>query len=680
MKKVNRKAILEVDVPKTCRIIITPDAPMALRLQSNLLYGVSRVYSQQCGYILSDAQIAQANMRALLKAVKTSELDPNAGKTRPDQLVLPDNPAFLPDFALPGLDVDLSALDISTDDSSRRSSLLLPHSQRSSISSQQELEDSMLGLIIPSSVSAGVGDLGGFVLHSEHVSSAQRSAQFGQPLVEEDEDFNFDPGFALDAEGNIIEEPTTGPNQAPREGMPLGSEAAVSTRMPQEMSEGLQPLHPEREPVHEEIGLPILGDDDDNILHAAEPFPAMTDPGRVRAQHLSPSEVRDERESSESAWAPLPRKRRVPKQLPVDARQELHNADLAQWKANYIENMAEATEAKKNHKAPALAKKNAAFWVMGAGIGGVGAGIGASKLKSPLDMFSGGAMMEALTGIKASIPQPKRGRDDEEGDGSDSEARRVRMRVDDSEQIGRGDELHLEDNDETMISAGEGIEVARHAQAPLEDSPFPWNVSSGLGSRQGSVIYGRGFASSIGGLPTSAGRPSSIPGVGTLGPGSLERRTGPVTSASPLIRRGRERYSSLEIPAAGDDSEILGGHHLSDEFQMYGPGAAVDTQTAMSSQWVRSTLDQEASNFLAFVEAKISTIAAPEDEEEDELAGRGQPKGSITFEKMLPPQENTKIVAAQGLYHLLALATKSLINVEQTPANGPINVGLPARL
>ena len=36
-KKINRKAILNVDVPKTCSIIIQPEAPMALRLQSNLL-------------------------------------------------------------------------------------------------------------------------------------------------------------------------------------------------------------------------------------------------------------------------------------------------------------------------------------------------------------------------------------------------------------------------------------------------------------------------------------------------------------------------------------------------------------------------------------------------------------------------------------------------------------------
>lgn len=37
LKKVSRKAILDVDVQKACETIVMPDAPMALRLQSNLL-------------------------------------------------------------------------------------------------------------------------------------------------------------------------------------------------------------------------------------------------------------------------------------------------------------------------------------------------------------------------------------------------------------------------------------------------------------------------------------------------------------------------------------------------------------------------------------------------------------------------------------------------------------------
>jgi hypothetical protein len=38
LKRINRKQIFEVDVSKACQTIVDPVAPMALRLQSNLLY------------------------------------------------------------------------------------------------------------------------------------------------------------------------------------------------------------------------------------------------------------------------------------------------------------------------------------------------------------------------------------------------------------------------------------------------------------------------------------------------------------------------------------------------------------------------------------------------------------------------------------------------------------------
>jgi hypothetical protein len=51
LKKVSRKAILDVDVIKTCDTIIDPVAPMALRLSGNLLYvvglGCSRIHTHE---------------------------------------------------------------------------------------------------------------------------------------------------------------------------------------------------------------------------------------------------------------------------------------------------------------------------------------------------------------------------------------------------------------------------------------------------------------------------------------------------------------------------------------------------------------------------------------------------------------------------------------------------------
>lgn len=115
-----------------------------------------------------------------------------------------------------------------------------------------------------------------------------------------------------------------------------------------------------------------------------------------------------------------------------------------------------------------------------------------------------------------------------------------------------------------------------------------------------------------------------------------------------------------------------------DDFQLYGPGAAVDTQTAANSQWMRATLDHEAHNFLHFVNARIEAIPAPADEEEDELSGDGPSKASVLFEDLLPPPNHTKLVAAQALHHILALATKSLLIVQQTKPYGPIHLTLPA--
>lgn len=154
--------------------------------------------------------------------------------------MIQDDPAFLPDLALPGLDIDLSSLDISTDGSSRRSSLLSQHSQRSSVSSHHDPDDSMLGLVIPTSDSGGTGDIGGFMLPGENASSAQRNARLERLFEEDDEGFNLDPGFTIDADGNLIEDHLPGEVAVQRGSVRLGSDPAASGRVRQELLAGLQ--------------------------------------------------------------------------------------------------------------------------------------------------------------------------------------------------------------------------------------------------------------------------------------------------------------------------------------------------------------------------------------------------------------------------------------------------------
>jgi hypothetical protein len=45
-------------------------------------YGVSQVYDQQCGYVLSDAQAAQLKIRDLLKVARTNDLNSSTAQAR----------------------------------------------------------------------------------------------------------------------------------------------------------------------------------------------------------------------------------------------------------------------------------------------------------------------------------------------------------------------------------------------------------------------------------------------------------------------------------------------------------------------------------------------------------------------------------------------------------------------
>lgn len=64
-------------------------------------------------------------------------------------------------------------------------------------------------LLIPSPSAGSLGDIGGLQLPSERSSTVQQHERLGR-LLDDDEAFNFDPGFTVDAEGNLIEEPTKG--------------------------------------------------------------------------------------------------------------------------------------------------------------------------------------------------------------------------------------------------------------------------------------------------------------------------------------------------------------------------------------------------------------------------------------------------------------------------------------
>jgi meiotic recombination protein REC8 len=207
---------------------------------------------------------------------------------------------------------------------------------------------------------------------------------------------------------------------------------------------------------------------------------------------------------------------------------------------------------------------------------------------------------------------------------------------------------------------------------------MPWNLTASVrGSQTGPIGQGRLYSSSIGG-GFNAGGPSSGPSI----QGSLPRRINRLTSASPLVGRGREsgleRLSSLEVPEVDEGwlrGEYGGDQQRVDEFELYGPVANVDTQTAAQTQWINEMLDKESLNFLEFVRTSIEKREKEDSNDAGLSEAMGQ-KGFVIFGELLPPGENTKIVAAQALIHTLSLATKNLITIQQDEGYGEIRLGL----
>ncbi|KAK8227988.1 Rec8 like protein-domain-containing protein [Phyllosticta paracitricarpa] len=662
LKKVNRKAILEVNVPKACETILAPEAPMALRLQSNLLYGVSRVYLQQCTYVLADCQNAQNSIRASLHVVRAAALDPEAGRSRPEQLLLQDDPSFLPEFALEPLDL---AMDISAANASftSGSNTLSPHASRRSrsITLDENLGGPFGGLNIPTS-DTGAEDFGGFVVPSD--DGAGIGAHGGSSHIQDD---GFDPNadFAFDADGNLIEHDLPQQtHQTPRVGSASQSIAGGSAR-PLER-EGIQQQEDTHVDDRMDIDLPEYGGE--MIIPDGEPLSS------VREHQSSPAAERSVQDAPVQSSSPVrvvAQRQRKSRVIPLDTTMELRNTELLGWQKNYLQNMAQAAQHKHSLRAAAQAKKNAEYWVLGLGIGGIGAIAGSTGIPGPLDMFKGEALLRTL-GVRSEPTATKKRGHQLSAAEDEPQDRRVRQRSEEGE-FGRGNE------DDAVFYGDEDIEVAREAAEEIQSQlsqHFPWSATAS--ARASSVAASARNALGLGGQ----GFPSSVAGPSSIGvAGSLGRRTSRMISASPLHGRGAQRgleAAEHEHEQEEDLEETLGAFDSDmaidgDEFELYGAAAGVDTQTANQSQFAHAQFDRQIVQFGEFIFETMQKKKADEDEE----AGQVGKDDELLFGELIRPQSNTKAVAAQGFMHLLGLATQGRITVQQNEPYSDISISLP---
>ena len=628
--------------------------------------------------------------------------------------MLQDDPAFLPDAALPALDFDFSNLELSALGDSQRSTQSMMSIRQRSGSIVSSHPGSVLGLNLPSSSMNNGAGLYQLPLNDPFAESSIQKpfGSAGHGIFDDEANlYQDDIIFEFDEDGGIRDIPAS-EREARRAGSvhPQGrleSDSAASGRVRREHEEAIAGRVLPFLDGEGDFDMVQFPEDDIHMFPDAEAFPIMTGGlgGTDKALHAnSDDRVFSEEPSSESAEAPQRRKKAKPRIIAADQALELRNNDLIRWQREYLDQMAADNLAKSHRKELAQAKKNAFSYVYGSGINGVGDGVASSKLESPLTMFSGAALLARLTGRPepSSEPTVKKGSKkrssnaDEDEEESSKRARHSSLPVREDE-IGRA-APQFEDDAAIIMNIDDEIpsmEIGRDAPSALADYPssalMPWNVSASLHSHQ------RIASSSHQGRALGLG--SQISGTGRRLP-----------SASPLIGRGSNAPGMLEqfsMPQDDDDAVMYGRDDLDDDalgiarppsrrgvsssqaqadFELFGPSAAVDTQTAGSSQWVREALDRESDNFLEYVRNTIAEKGGDElggTGDDPDLFGGGMHEGEggimtesgktktgVTFGELFDEEENTAMVAAQAFYHVLSLATKRLVRVEQGVGEG----------
>ncbi|KAJ7038216.1 Rec8 like protein-domain-containing protein [Mycena alexandri] len=104
-KKLPRRSVLTADISQLCDLIATPTEPLALRLSSNLLIGVARVYKVKQDIFMTDASNCVASLKKVVQEMQSiaatgAQLQMAQPTAKPSALNLAKDPgaAYLIDF------------------------------------------------------------------------------------------------------------------------------------------------------------------------------------------------------------------------------------------------------------------------------------------------------------------------------------------------------------------------------------------------------------------------------------------------------------------------------------------------------------------------------------------------------------------------------------------------------
>lgn len=526
---------------------------------------------------------------------------------RPNTLVLPYDPSFLPEANLPGLNFDFN-FEFS-DGPSQLGTLLNKsppnshHSSNSRISVHLEL---------------GSDDIihdGEAVDADESHGSANRGI-FGQATREDvgdEEGILLQPDFEFDETGTIVEFDST--HLSPRKRPRISGDNNEEWVPPAGQDGDAMDLTEDMPVVHDEALMDL--DIQDALAEGTTHGPAE--------ETTHAEDVVAEGEDIEPVRQRTRQRTKTVKNIDSDESTTLRNSDLARWNNEYVSNMALAKKQKQHNKQQTLTKKNAKYFVFGQGIGSVGRGLGSLHEDHPLKQFSG----DALYNTFLSKPNPT------------TEAE-VLVQANDSPQTSPQQGRQFQGLDSI------DVEFGRHAPSSVLDehsSQMPWNITASARSSRHSRIGSLSELSARFG-ETSLGGRLPFP----------KNRRGRLTSASPLAGRSYLSLEDFEGQETGDmlDEELEITRYLEGELAEDNEGIQALSRRTSAIQRVTGQLDQESLNFFEFIQTHVRSRLDEEDG-----------AGILGFSELLPPSSTSKAVVTQGFMNVLTLATKGLLVVKQ---------------
>ncbi|KII94383.1 hypothetical protein PLICRDRAFT_425757 [Plicaturopsis crispa FD-325 SS-3] len=683
-KKLPKRSVLTADIAQLCDLIAEPAEPLALRLSSNLMVGVARVYKVKQEIFMTDVTTCFNSLKKVVQDIRMSTTDAQLLMAQPSvksgALTLAADPN--------GRAMDFDNLVADWDE--------YLNMDENTLSDEDFNPDAKKGKkqkgkakVLPFAENLRA-DLHTLQEHHDHLLSASYDASFninGGPSSSQADalgSYAFDDNFfgsdGLDLGGGFGDELARELGEG-WGSAPLGNENQMDVDMDMNMPMG---------DVDIGIDFDLGGTDLDgqiaaNAFNNATPYkfvgsdkenlpPSSIPPSDLTA--LTPVSFSQQLLSQDVPRAestvgvpdndqPQPDKKKKRVRLLLDSRTELTDEELKAARSQYLEGQ----DALRRDMALKKTEKESGKIIEDM-IWGAPEGLQAQDL---IDFWSANfkVQVEARSGavvIDSSVEPPKKRRKiRDRSPAVDEERNEVDMayEMDMGGGMDHGMEDGLDGNFMDRLRSSEEPGQARRVSRPTSalGSQFgyePVGTQEVQGSQRSSL-----FPWDHAGASSSDGAAFDIPGSGSARI-SIDR-------AEVRLRRSRSgsRRASSIVPShigsgmggvAFSPATLGKGSQLDGEdfvFDVPGEGDKSVNLESQQSDVNLITLERNSFNFLEY--AKMQSQILPN-------------STSLVFDHVVPQATSTRHVAAAGFYHCLVLATKDLIHLSQPAAYGTVTI------